>query len=91
MLKVTVTLVPGGFEPARRTVAMMTIANLSNLADVSDYCIEASEGENRIASLPARSMQSEVKHHDRRQSVWALIAKAAAAVAGAEGTAADDD
>jgi hypothetical protein len=84
MLKITVTLIPGGFEPLRRTVAAMSIANLSNLADRSDYRVEAIERQNRLAGLPARSFRTEVKDHDRRQSVWALVAKAALAVAEAE-------
>lgn len=36
MLIVTVDLVPGGYEPHRRTIGSMRIANVSNLADVSD-------------------------------------------------------
>jgi hypothetical protein len=81
MLQITVTLVPGGFEPLRRTVATMSIANLSNLSDWSDYGVEATEKENDLAGLPARLMRAEVTDHDRRQSVWVLIAKAASAVA----------
>ena len=83
MLKITVALVPGGFEPLRRTLATMAIANLSNLADRSDYRVEATENQNKLAELPARSICVEVTDHDRRQSVWVLIAKAAAAVASA--------
>jgi hypothetical protein len=46
MLVVKVELVPGGFEPMRRTVASMRIWNLSDLADVSDYRVEGTERAN---------------------------------------------
>jgi hypothetical protein len=47
-----------------------------DLADISDYRIEATEGRN---PLPQRSASCEVTGHDRRQSVWTLLAKAAEA------------
>jgi hypothetical protein len=79
-----VALVPGGFEPLRRTLATMTISNLSNLADRSDYCVAATERENKLTGLPAHSVVAKVTNHERRQSVWILIAKAASAVANAK-------
>jgi hypothetical protein len=84
MIRITVEIVPGGFEPLRRVIATMLVDNLSNLADRSDYRVRATEKESGITGLRARSMGAEVKNHDRRQSVWALIAKAASAVAAAE-------
>ena len=80
MLRITVELVPGGCEPLRRTIATMEIGNLSDLADRSDYQVRANEGANPIAGLPASTIQVDVKDHDRRQSVWSLVAVAAAAV-----------
>jgi hypothetical protein len=77
MLTITIDLVPGGFAPAGRTIATMRIANLSDLADISDYRIEATEGRNPLTGTPQRSASCEVTGHDRRQSVWALVAKAA--------------
>jgi hypothetical protein len=79
MLRVTIDLVPGGFAPAGRTIATMRIANSSDLADISDYRIEATEGRNPLAGTPQRSAACQVLGHDRRQSVWALLAKAAEA------------
>jgi hypothetical protein len=84
MLRIVVDIVPGGFQPLRRTIASMTIANISDLADRSNYSVEAMEGANDLAGLPPRHMGAEVLDHDRRQSVWSLIAKAAAAAAEAE-------
>jgi hypothetical protein len=84
MLRIVVDLIPGGFNPLRRTIATMTIANVSNLADRSDYAVEAMEGANGLAGFPPRNISAEVLDHDRRQSVWALISKAAHAAAEAE-------
>jgi hypothetical protein len=53
MLVVTVDLVPGGFEPMRRTIGLLRIANVSDLADVSDYCIETRRGEHQQATVRA--------------------------------------
>lgn len=80
MLLITVELMPGGYGPPRN-IALMTIANVSDLADRSDYRVEASEVQNNLAGLSQRSIRATVTDHYRRQSVWALIAKAAAAAA----------
>jgi hypothetical protein len=84
MLRVIIELVPGGFTPLRRTIASMRIGNLSDLADISNYQIEAMESANPLTSKPACSATCTVVAHDRRQSVWSLIAKAAAEIAEAE-------
>jgi hypothetical protein len=76
MLKLTIELVPGGFEPMRRTIASMRISNMSNLADRSDYRIEALEAANGLTGDPARNAECMVLAHDRRQSVWVLLEKA---------------
>ena len=77
MLRVLVELVPGGYAPLRRTIATMNIGNVTDLADVSDYKIDAIEAANPLAGTRPRSGTCVVSGHDRRQSVWALIAKAA--------------
>jgi hypothetical protein len=84
MLTITIDLVPGGFQPMRRTIATMRISNTTDLADVSDYRIEVIESKNTLAGLLARSACCEVLRHDRNQSVWALVAKAAEAALNAE-------
>lgn len=76
MLRVTIDLIPGGFTPMKRTIASMTIANASELADISDYTIEAMEGANKLSGTPPRNAACMVQAHDRRQTVWALIAEA---------------
>jgi hypothetical protein len=77
MLRVTIEMVPGGFAPLRRTIASMTVGNASDLADISDYRVDAMEGANPHTGEPPRSATCTVVGHDRRQSVWALLAKAA--------------
>jgi hypothetical protein len=78
MLRVTIELIPGGDENRRRELARMHIANLSNLAVMSDYTIYANEGVNPHARTVAWEIRGMISRHDREQSVWALVAKAAA-------------
>jgi hypothetical protein len=84
MLKVTVDLLPAGISSLRRTLAVMTVGNVSDLADFSDYDVSAMEGPNPLAGTNARSTSVQVIHHDRRQSVWKLIGAAITALEDAE-------
>src|ERR1700738_2434035 len=76
MLRLTIELVPGGFEPLRRPIASMRISNMSDLADCSDYRVETMEAANKVTGDPARNAECRGLPHDRKQSVWALLAKA---------------
>jgi hypothetical protein len=78
MLKVTVELVPSGFEPMRRSIALMHISNESDLADLSNYRVQATEAANPLTGDPPRVAECTVVNHDRRQSVWALVEAAVA-------------
>jgi hypothetical protein len=82
MIKVTVEILPGGYAACRRTVGLMHIANLSNLARRSDYKVDIMEGDNPLAGTGALTCTVYVRHHDRNQSVWCLIAAALAAANG---------
>jgi len=86
MLMINIDLVPGVFQPLRRTIASMRISNTTDLADVSDYRIEVMESRSALTGLPARSASCEVLRHGRNQSVWALVARAAAAALKADYT-----
>lgn len=77
MLIITIDLIPGGYESFRRTIGSMRIANVSNLADVSDYVVDIIEGANPLVGTRARNARCTVERHDRRQTIWALLAKAA--------------
>jgi hypothetical protein len=84
MLRVVIEILPNGHRELRRTIASMSIGNVSNLADVSDYKVDAMESANPLTGTPPRTATCEVTGHDRRQSVWALVAKAAAEIEKAE-------
>jgi hypothetical protein len=76
MLRMIVELHPGGISEFRRTLATMTVANRSDLADVSDYQVVATEGANPLTGAPARKCVFKIIAHERRQSVWKLIGAA---------------
>jgi hypothetical protein len=84
MLFVTIELIPGGHAPHRRAVASMQIANITDLADISDYHVGAIEGANPLTGTAPRSATCIVTGHDRNQTIWALLAKAADAIQRAE-------
>ena len=77
MLRVTVELLPGGDETRARPLAIANIANVSHLANVSDYTVCVSEGYNPLTNTRPWSQRGHVYQHDRKTSVWALIAKVA--------------
>jgi hypothetical protein len=74
LLRVTVEIWPSGDKTRARAVA---IANVANLADVSDYAVSVTEGHNPVTNTPPWSQHGSVFQHDRRTSVWALVAKVA--------------
>ena len=77
MLRITAEIWPGGDETRAHAVAIANVANLSDLADVSDYAVSVTEGHNPVTNTPPWSQRGYVFQHDRRTSVWALIAKVA--------------
>jgi hypothetical protein len=77
VLRVTVEIWPGGDNARARALAIANIANVSDLADVSDYAVSITEGHNPITNGPPWSRRGYVFQHDRRNSVWALVAKVA--------------
>lgn len=84
MLLVTIELVPAGFGPLTRKIASMRISNLSQLADPSDYCVEAIENANPLTGKPQQNVECVVRAHQRRQSVWALLQRACEEVMASE-------
>lgn len=84
MLILNIELVPGGFEPLRKSIGSLRIANVSDLADVSDYSIVAMEAANPLTGAPARIAEYTLVNHPRRQSVFALLRAAAEALEGAD-------
>lgn len=84
MLKITVELHPGGCAELARPLAAMTVTNLSDLADVSDYDVVAAENANALTGQPSKMSWLRVRGHLRRQSVWKLVGAAIAGLEGAE-------
>jgi hypothetical protein len=80
MIVVTVTIVPGGYEPRRRDIGTLRIGNVSDLAPISDYTVDVIEAANPLAGTPARIGECRIERHYRAQTVWALVERAAAAV-----------
>jgi len=76
MIIVTVTLVPGGYEPHRREIGMLRISNITDLTKIS---IDVAEAANPLTGSRARVGRCVIERHDRIQSVWALVEQAAAA------------
>jgi hypothetical protein len=78
MLRIIVEILPGGREHLRCELARADLANVSDLSDVSDYAIVASEDVNALAQRGRWEVRGLITKHDRNQSVWSLVAKAAA-------------
>ena len=84
MLIVTVTLIPAGFQPLRRDIGTLRIANVSDLAPVSDYEIHVIEAANPLTGARAKIGVGTLEGHARAQSIWALVERAAAAALSAD-------
>lgn len=76
MLRIRVELVPGGDERSLRELARADVSNVS-MSPRSDYQVAACEGMNPLTGTPAWKSRGLIANHDRRQSVWALVAKVA--------------
>jgi hypothetical protein len=77
LLRVTVEIWPGGDKERARVLATADVGNVSELADKSDYVVIVTEGQNPLANTPPWSRRGCIFQHDRRTSVWALVAKVA--------------
>jgi hypothetical protein len=84
MILITIDLVPSGIQSWRRTIASMRIANTTNCADISDYAVDVLEAANPLSGTRPRNGSCSVAGHDRHQTIWALVARAAEAAMGAE-------
>jgi hypothetical protein len=69
MLMIKVELWPGGRPEGRREIARATIANVSELADVSNYVVVRGDDFGRFEAVS-------VDGHRRSAGVWALVARA---------------
>lgn len=57
-------------------IARANLVNESELADVSDYRLEWFESAEPALGIPLSQGSAIITGHRRRQSLWALVAKA---------------
>jgi hypothetical protein len=65
-----------------RLIATAKLVNQTNLADVSDYRVEWDEQGAADLNIGADRGTIFIGQHNRRQTAWALVAKAAASILG---------
>lgn len=63
-----------------RSIARAELVNQSNLADTSDYQLIWSESPEPDLGIIQGYGKATIKGHRRRQTVWALVAKATVAI-----------
>lgn len=63
-----------------KTIAKADLVNISDLADTSDYRLQWVEGAEPKLGIEQAHGKAIIKGHRRRQSVWALVAKATVAI-----------
>ena len=78
MLRIIVEIVPPAGSRPPREVARAELANIAESGKAADYSIEAEEGVNGVTFASAWEARGVICGHDREQSVWTLVAKAAA-------------
>ena len=61
-----------------RFVASAVAVNQSNLDPVSDYVFRAEETSHPVSGKNSRTIDSNIKNHNRSDSVWSLVEKIAA-------------
>lgn len=70
MLVIRVEIWPGGNPRGRRTIGTAAIANVSELANVSDYTVALMDERGYVSDV------REVHRHRRSAGFWPLLARA---------------
>jgi hypothetical protein len=80
VIRVLVQLVPGGDERRTRELGRAELGNLSAAGPsiFSSYSIAAHECSNPLAGTGPWECRGKIENHDRRESVWTLVERAAA-------------
>lgn len=63
-------------------VATAKLVNQTNLSEISDYSLVWDEQREDNLRITGDQGRTRIEGHNRRQTVWALVAKAAAAILG---------
>lgn len=61
-------------------IGQAELVNTSGLADISDYRLTWTENSEPRLGIAYSHGEATIKAHRRRQSVWALVAKATVAI-----------
>lgn len=72
MIRVTVELLPGGRVPPT-TIGTINIANISELADQSDYQVRAISGDRALEILVFRHMRSDGWARLLKRALYSLL------------------
>jgi len=77
VIRIRVDIWPHGDQRRAYTQATAVIACDPGQGAVRDYHVHAGESQNEVTGAADWSSVGHVLAHDRRQSVWALVAKVA--------------
>lgn len=69
-----------GNQEKAKVLGTIQIAQIRNSDGISDYKIVADENPNQVTGTGFMTSTFTIKNHDRKQSVYALIAKATRAI-----------
>lgn len=77
MLRVLIEFVPDleGDDVKQRELACAEIRGARIEGMTADYSLVVREGPNPLANTPAWTASGDILHHDRAQTVWALVNK----------------
>jgi hypothetical protein len=78
VIRVLVQMVPGCDERRTRELGRAELGNLSAAGPSIFYWIAACEGSNPLAGTGPWECRGTIENHDRRESVWKLVERAAA-------------
>lgn len=76
MLVISAEIWPGGDESRAYVVGEIFAANESNLAPISSYSVTVRQEESAALGIAGFENRFMLHDHDRRSSVWALVAAA---------------
>lgn len=77
MIQVIVRIIPGGNKKRVVEHAVAELCNVSGSLPISDYAVSAGENQNPVTGALDWSARGHIMRHDRRQSVWSLVARVA--------------
>jgi hypothetical protein len=77
VIRIRIDIWPGGDQRRAYTQAAAVICCARGQGRVCDYNVHAGESQNEAAQKQDWSSRGHILKHDRRASIWALVAKVA--------------